>query len=52
MSPIRIPFAPSKIRFKDGTIYKMVNDRGTLVRDPKKPRGKAQMKARKRARRS
>ena len=39
-----------RIRFKDGTTYRQANQQGTLVRDPRKLRGKAAVKAAKRMR--
>ena len=38
------------IVFLDGTRYRRVNAQGTLVRDPRKLRGKARVKAAKRVR--
>lgn len=39
-----------RIRFRDGTEYRVVNRQGTLVRDPRKLRGKAAVKTAKRMR--
>ena len=39
-------------RFKDGTQYRTINPQGTLVREPRKLRGKAAVKAAKRMRRA
>ncbi len=38
------------VTLKDGTRYRRVNQQGTLVRDPRKLRGKAAVKAAKRMR--